>query len=73
MANTDLALPAVYSGLLNTQLTELYWTIGQQVRETPEAQEWGSTVSKRLSEDLRREFLDMKGLSAPKHQIQDLV
>lgn len=49
---------------INTQLIELYWAIGQQVRKTQEAQGWGGTVIKRLSEDLRREFPDLKGLSA---------
>jgi len=50
--------------MVNTQLIELYWTIGQHVRKTQEVQGWGSAVIKRLSDDLRREFPDMKGLSA---------
>lgn len=49
--------------VINTQLIELYWTIGQGVRRQQEQQGWGSGVIKRLSEDLRREFPDMKGLS----------
>ncbi|TQS88914.1 DUF1016 domain-containing protein [Arthrobacter sp. TS-15] len=48
---------------VNTQLIELYWTIGQGVRLQQERQGWGSGVIKRLSEDLRREFPEMKGLS----------
>ncbi|MFW0772263.1 PDDEXK nuclease domain-containing protein [Paenarthrobacter nitroguajacolicus] len=48
---------------INTQLIELYWAIGQGVRQQQEQQGWGSGVIKRLSEDLRREFPDMKGLS----------
>ena len=48
---------------INTQLIELYWTIGQGVRFQQDWQGWGSGVIKRLSEDLRRELADMKGLS----------
>ncbi|MDR6688303.1 putative nuclease of restriction endonuclease-like (RecB) superfamily [Arthrobacter sp. 1088] len=48
---------------VNTQLIELYWAIGQGVRQQQEQQGWGSGVIKRLSEDLRQEFPDMKGLS----------
>jgi predicted nuclease of restriction endonuclease-like (RecB) superfamily len=49
---------------VNTQLIELYWSIGHSVRLQQEQQGWGSQVIKRLSEDLRAEFPDMKGLSA---------
>jgi predicted nuclease of restriction endonuclease-like (RecB) superfamily len=49
---------------VNTQLIELYWSIGQAVRVQQEQQGWGSQVIKRLSDDLRKEFPDMKGLSA---------
>lgn len=48
---------------VNTQLVELYWSIGNSVRIQQEEQGWGSQVIKRLSEDLRAEFPDMKGLS----------
>ncbi len=49
---------------VNTQLIELYWSIGQAVRVQQEQQGWGSQVIRRLSEDLRKEFPDTKGLSA---------
>lgn len=49
---------------VNTQLIELYWSIGHSVRLQQEQQGWGSQVIKRLSDDLRKEFPDMKGLSA---------
>ena len=49
---------------VNTQLIELYWSIGQALRAEQEKQGWGSQVIKRLSDDLRKEFPDMKGLSA---------
>ncbi|MBU8867887.1 DUF1016 N-terminal domain-containing protein [Paenarthrobacter aromaticivorans] len=48
---------------VNTQLIELYWAIGQGVRRQQEQEGGGSGVIKRLSEDLRQEFPDMKGLS----------
>ncbi|SFU11549.1 YhcG family protein [Arthrobacter sp. ov118] len=48
---------------VNTQLVELYWSIGQRVRIEQGRQGWGSRVIKRLSEDLRKEFPDMTGLS----------
>ncbi|WP_317616955.1 PDDEXK nuclease domain-containing protein [Arthrobacter globiformis] len=49
--------------IINTQLIELYWSIGAAVRAQQQAQGWGSRVIKRLSEDLRAEFPDMTGLS----------
>jgi predicted nuclease of restriction endonuclease-like (RecB) superfamily len=49
---------------VNTQLIELYWSIGHAVGIEQERQGWGSQVIKRLSQDLRKEFPDMKGLSA---------
>ncbi|MBP2269265.1 putative nuclease of restriction endonuclease-like (RecB) superfamily [Pseudarthrobacter sp. PvP004] len=48
---------------VNTQLIELYWTIGQGVRLQQEQHGWGSGVIKRLSSDLRAEFPELKGLS----------
>ena len=49
---------------VNTQLIELYWSIGQAVREESARQGWGSGVIRRLAEDLRSEFPQMKGFSA---------
>lgn len=49
---------------VNTQLIELYWSIGHGILIQQEHQGWGSGVIKRLAEDLRTEFPDMKGLSA---------
>jgi predicted nuclease of restriction endonuclease-like (RecB) superfamily len=48
---------------VNTQLIELYWTIGSTVRTHQERQGWGSGVIKRLAEDLRAEFPEIKGFS----------
>ena len=41
---------------VNTQLIELYWSIGQAVREESARHGWGSGVIRRLAEDLRAEF-----------------
>lgn len=48
---------------VNTHLIELYWSIGNDVRSQQESQGWGSGVIRRLAEDLRAEFPEMKGLS----------
>ena len=78
MDSRELGLPSAFLDLLedwkatvktwtkalrtiNTQLIELYWAIGQGVRRQQEPE--GSGVMKRLSEDLRQEFPNMKGLS----------
>ncbi|WP_199279107.1 DUF1016 N-terminal domain-containing protein [Arthrobacter sp. CAN_A2] len=49
---------------VNTQLIELYWSMGREVLEQQSKQGWGSGVVRRLAEDLRSEFPDMKGFSA---------
>ncbi|WP_400160609.1 DUF1016 N-terminal domain-containing protein [Arthrobacter sp. BPSS-3] len=49
---------------VNTQLIELYWSIGRDVSAQQEQQGWGSGVIKRLADDLRAEFPEMKGFSA---------
>lgn len=49
---------------VNTQLIELYWSIGQDVGAQQESQGWGSGVIKSLADDLRAEFPEMKGFSA---------
>ena len=48
---------------VNTQLIELYWSIGKTVLERQEVESWGSGVMGRLADDLRAEFPEMKGLS----------
>ena len=48
---------------INTQLIELYWSIGKTILERQEIEEWGSRVMSRLADDLRAEFPEMKGLS----------
>jgi predicted nuclease of restriction endonuclease-like (RecB) superfamily len=48
---------------VNTQLIDLYWSIGKTILERQEIEEWGSRVMSRLADDLRAEFPEMKGLS----------
>jgi predicted nuclease of restriction endonuclease-like (RecB) superfamily len=48
---------------VNTQLIELYWSIGRTILERQDLEGWGSGVMGRLADDLRAEFPDMKGLS----------
>jgi predicted nuclease of restriction endonuclease-like (RecB) superfamily len=48
---------------VNTQLIELYWSIGRTILERQDVESWGSGVMGRLADDLRGEFPEMKGLS----------
>ncbi|MDI2019767.1 hypothetical protein PJL18_00258 [Paenarthrobacter nicotinovorans] len=41
---------------VNTQLIELYWSIGKAVLARQEVEEWGSGVMGRLAEDLGPSF-----------------
>ena len=41
---------------MNTQLIELYWSIGHEILAQQETQRWGSGVITRLATDLRAEF-----------------
>jgi predicted nuclease of restriction endonuclease-like (RecB) superfamily len=55
----------VRAGLaINRELTLLYWKIGREIVERQQAQGWGAKVIDRLAEDLRKNFPEMKGLSA---------
>ena len=49
--------------LVNTQLLELYWEIGNTILQQQAQKGWGAKVIDRLSKDLRADFPDMKGLS----------
>jgi predicted nuclease of restriction endonuclease-like (RecB) superfamily len=48
---------------VNSQLVELYWTIGAAILERQADEAWGSAVVERLAHDLRAEFPAMKGFS----------
>jgi hypothetical protein len=49
---------------VNTQLIELYWSIGKTVLERQEVEQWGSRVMGRLADDLRAEFPEICPASA---------
>jgi len=48
---------------MNAALVALDWTIGREIIVRQEREGWGAKVLERSSEDLRRAFPDMKGLS----------
>ena len=45
------------------KLLYLYWHIGKEILTRQQEQGWGAKVIDRLSEDLKREFPDMRGFS----------
>lgn len=49
---------------VNKQLVELYLSIGRNIYEKIEISKWGEGIIERLSNDLQREFTDMKGFSS---------
>ena len=49
---------------VNHELVQLYWNIGRSILLNKTQHGWGAKVIKRISEDLRREFPEMKGFSA---------
>ena len=57
----QLRLKAVLSA--NAQMLSLYWQIGKTIVEQQQQANWGDKVTERLSDDLKREFPDMKGFS----------
>jgi predicted nuclease of restriction endonuclease-like (RecB) superfamily len=48
---------------VNTQLLTIYWEIGNTILEQQREEGWGTKIIERLSNDLKSEFPDMKGLS----------
>ena len=48
---------------VNTELLELYWSIGTDIVERQKKSKWGDRLLPRLSKDLMTEFPDMKGFS----------
>jgi predicted nuclease of restriction endonuclease-like (RecB) superfamily len=48
---------------VNRELILLYFRIGNLILEKQKAEGWGSKIVERISQDLRDEFPDMKGLS----------
>ena len=48
---------------VNSALIELYWSIGQAIALQQESAQWGDGVLEQLSQDLRRDFPELKGFS----------
>ncbi|MCP1715527.1 putative nuclease of restriction endonuclease-like (RecB) superfamily [Methanocalculus alkaliphilus] len=48
---------------VNRELILLYWQIGREIMERQEQEGWGSKVIDRLSDDLRKEFPEVRGFS----------
>ncbi len=49
---------------VNRELVLLYWRIGQKILEMQEKEGWGAKVIEQISKDLRKDFPEMRGLSA---------
>ena len=49
---------------VNQELILLYWQIGKEILLRQSQQGWGAKVIDRLSQDLREEFPELKGLSS---------
>lgn len=48
---------------VNTELIQLYWSIGKEILLRQEIRGWGGKTIARLAEDLRAEFPQMRGFS----------
>jgi predicted nuclease of restriction endonuclease-like (RecB) superfamily len=48
---------------LNKELIKLYWDIGKSIVEKQEKYGWGKSIVEKLSNDLKKEFLGVKGYS----------
>jgi len=48
---------------VNKEMIHLYWNIGKKILERQNDEGWGTKVIENISNDLRKEFPEMKGLS----------
>ena len=48
----------------NRELIYLYWNIGRSILERQKKEGWGAKIIDRLSDDLKKEFPNMRGFSA---------
>lgn len=48
---------------VNYELLDLYWNLGKEIVEKQKEYSWGDSFLKLLSQDLKKEFPDMKGFS----------
>ena len=49
---------------VNKEMISLYWKIGNQILLKQKEEGWGTKVTENISNDLRKEFPEMKGLSS---------
>lgn len=49
---------------VNKELIMLYWNIGNNILKRQQQEGWGAKVIENISQDLQREFPEMKGLSS---------
>lgn len=49
--------------IINTELIELYWNIGEYISKKVESSEWGQSVVKDLAEYIQKNESDLKGFS----------
>ena len=49
---------------VNKEMISLYWRIGSQILDRQDKEGWGTKVIENISNDLRKEFPELKGLSA---------
>lgn len=49
---------------VNQELILLYFKIGRLILEKQRKEKWGSKIIEKVSNDLKKEFSDMKGLSS---------
>jgi len=49
---------------VNVELIRLYWDLGAEIVEKQLKSQWGDTVIRQLSLDLKKEFPDLKGFSS---------
>ncbi len=48
---------------VNKEMISLYWKLGKQILDRQQQEGWGTKVIENISNDLRKEFPEMKGLS----------
>ena len=48
---------------VNKEMLILYWQIGNTILDRQEQEGWGTKITQKLSEDLKKEFPNMKGFS----------
>jgi predicted nuclease of restriction endonuclease-like (RecB) superfamily len=61
----DRILSSQYQALkkVNRELIDLYWSIGKDIVSKQKEHGWGKSVVKKLSQELQKEFVGMRGFS----------